>query len=235
MPEFMVLVHESEAGGAALAPGEMRELLDRQAAYEQKLRASAAYVDGERFRPSAEGRRVSLGEGGPRVQAGPFSEPTLAAYYVLRASGLDAALELAAEYPAPPGAEVEVRPVMKGRFEPDKTSQNGRLFAFAVLGTAPDERSWIDVMDRIDESTDGHFPEDQFRGGVRLEAPSRGRRIRPSGGRRAILDGPFLEGKEVIGGIFFMRLASLPDALEWANASAFVEHGMLEIRELWRS
>jgi hypothetical protein len=235
MPEFMFLIHESDTGGAALAPRELHALLEQQAAYEQKLRASAAYVDGERLRPSAEGRRVSLGEGGPRVQAGPFGEPALAAYYVVRTSGLDAALELAAECPAPPGAEVEVRPVMKGHFEPDKTSQNGRLFAFAVLGSAPDERSWVDVMDRIDESADGRFPENQFRGGVRLEAPSRGRRIRSSGGRRAIFDGPFLEGKEVIGGMFFLRLASLPDALEWANESAFVEHGTLEIRELWRS
>ncbi len=235
MPEFMVLIHESETGGAALTPTETGALLERQAAYEQKLRASAAYVDGERFRPSAEGRRVSRGEAGPRLQAGPFAEPTLGAYYVLQTSDLDAALEWAAEFPAPPGAELEVRPVMKGELEPDKTSQKGRLFAFAVLGSAPNERSWTSVMDRIDERTYGHFPKQEFRGGVRLEAPSRGRRISSTGGRRAIFDGPFLEGKEVIGGLFFMRFANLDDALQWANTSAFVEHGTLEIRELWRT
>lgn len=235
MPEFMVLIHESETGGAALTPQETRALLERQAAYEQRLRASAAYVDGERFRPSAEGRRVTRGDGEPRVQAGPFGEPTLGGYYVLRAKGLDAALELAAECPASPGAEVEVRPVMKGEVEPDKTSDNGRLFAFAVLGAAPNERSWISVMDRIDERTHDGFPEERFRGGVRLEAPSTGRRISTTGGRRSVFDGPFLESKEVIGGLFFLRLPSLDDALEWANESAFVEHGTLEIRELWRS
>ena len=235
MPEFLVLIHESEKAGERLSPREMRALLERQAAYEQKLRAAAAYVDGERFRPSAEGRRVSLGEGGPRVEAGPFSEPTLGGYYVVRASALEGAVELAAECPTPPGAEVEVRPVMKGYFEPDKTSHNGHVFAFAVLGSAADERSWVEVMDRIDECTHDRFPDDPFRGGVRLEAPSRGRRIGSSGGRRAIFDGPFLEGKEVIGGIFFLRLASLEQALEWANGTAFVEHGALEIRELWRS
>ena len=235
MPEFMVLIHQSEAAGATLAPREMRALLERQSAYEQKLRASAAYVDGERLRPSAEGRRVSRGEEGPRVEAGPFGEPNLEAYYVLQAGDLDAVLELVAECPMPPGAQVEVRPVMKGQFEPGKTSQKGRVFAFAVLGAAPDERSWIDVMDRIDARTHDHFPEQPFRGGVRLEAPSRGRQISSTGGRRAIFDGPFLESKEVIGGLFFMCMASLDEAVDWANNSAFVEHGALEIRELWRS
>ena len=66
MPEFMVLIHENEADGATLTPSETRALLERQAAYEQKLRASKAYVEGERFRPSVEGRRVSK-EGGAGI------------------------------------------------------------------------------------------------------------------------------------------------------------------------
>jgi hypothetical protein len=236
MPEFMLLIHDSEAAGAARTPGETRQLLEQQAAYEQKLRGAAAFVDGERLRPSAEARRVSRdGEGGSRVETGPFEGPTLEAYYVLRAGDLDTALELAADCPIPTGAEVEVRPVMSGQIEPEKTSQKGRVFAFAVLGAAPNESSWIEVMDRIDERTQGVFPEHQFRGGVRLEAPSRGRRLGPPGGRRAIFDGPFLEGKEVIGGLVFMRMASLDEAVEWASTSAFVEYGALEIRELWRS
>lgn len=210
-------------------------MLEQQAAYEQKLRTLSTYVDGERLRPSAEGRRVGGGEGGPRVDEGPFDEPALAAYYVLQAGDLAAALELVEQLPMLPGAVVEVRPVMKGSVEPDKTSQQGRVFAFAVLGTAPNEHSWIDVMDRIDDRSQGRFPEPQFRGGVRLEAPSRGRQISSSGGRRAVFDGPFLESKEVIGGLFFLRMASLDEAVEWAKGSAFVEHGSLEIRELWRS
>jgi hypothetical protein len=236
MPEFMLLIHESEAAGAARAPGETRQLLEQQAAYAQSLRASAAFVDGERLRPSVEARRVGRGrEQGARIDAGPFGGPTLEAYYVVQAGDLEAALELAAACPVPPGAELEVRPVMSGRTEPDKTSQKGRVFAFAVLGASPDERSWVDMMDRIDERTQGSFPEHQFRGGVRLEAPSRGRHVGSAGGRRAVFDGPFLEGKEVIGGLFFMRMANVDEAVEWATTSAFVEYGVLEIRELWRS
>jgi hypothetical protein len=44
-----------------------------------------------------------------------------------------------------------------------------------------------------------------------------------------------LETKEVIGGLFFMRMATLDEAVEWAHESEFVKLGTLEIRELWRS
>jgi hypothetical protein len=55
------------------------------------------------------------------------------------------------------------------------------------------------------------------------------------GERRATFDGPFLESKEVIGGVFLVRMASLDDVVRWAGASAFIAHGSLEIRELWRT
>jgi hypothetical protein len=216
-------------------PLETRALLEGQAGYEQKLRAASAYKDGERLRPSAEGRRVSLREGERRVEAGPFADPTLGGYYVLEAASLEAALDLAEQCPASPGAELEVRPLMKGHFEPDKTGQQGRVFAFGVLGSAANERAWVEIMDRIDERTHDQFPTERFRGGVRLEAPGRGRRVSSSGGRRAVFDGPFLETKEVIGGLFFMRMATLDEAVEWASQSEFVKLGTLEIRELWRS
>jgi hypothetical protein len=50
-----------------------------------------------------------------------------------------------------------------------------------------------------------------------------------------MLDGPFLESKEVIGGLFFLRMTSIDEAVAWAAESRFVVHGTLEIRELWRT
>jgi hypothetical protein len=235
MSQFMILLHENEASEAMLTPSETSAILEGRATYEQELRAAAAYVDGERLRPSAEGRRVSRRDGEPRVDSGPFSGKALSAYYVVEAASLDDAVELARQCPASPGAELDVRPVKGGQLAPGKTSQRGRVFAFAVVGSAPNEQGWVDVMDRIDNATRGDFPVERFLGGVRLEAPGRGRRVVSTGGRRAIFDGPFLESKEVIGGLFFMRALSLDEAVEWASQTAFVEHGILEIRELWRS
>jgi hypothetical protein len=236
MPQFMVMILENEAEERNLAPLKTMALVEGHAAYERKLRAASAYVDGERFRPSSEGRRISRRDGPPRVEAGPFGDKALSGYYVVEAEGLDAAVQLAEECPLSPGAELDVRPLKNGRLRPDKTSQQGRVFGCAVLGNAPNEQGWIEVMDRIDESSRDSFPAaDRMLGGVRLQEPGRGRRVASVGGRRAVFDGPFLESKEVIGGLFFVRMASLEEAVEWASGTEFVKYGAVEIRELWRT
>jgi hypothetical protein len=199
-------------------------------AAERAFDARGAVVDAGRLRPSAEGRRVRAGG----VDEGPFDD-ALARYYLVRADGLDAATALAAECPLADGEHVDVRPLMKGHVPPGKLDQPGKVFAFGVLGAAPDEAAWTGVMDRIDDDTQDAFPKGQTAGGLRLRPPRAGRRITFDRGRKGVTDGPFLEAREVIGGLFFLRMASLEDAIAWAAASAFVTHGTLEIRELWRT
>ena len=213
----------------------MRGQVEGHSAYEENLRAASVFLDAERLRPSAEGRRVSVRDGKARVEIGPFGEAAFAGYYLVQALSLDAAMKLADECPMAPGSALDVRPVMAGKLRPGKSDAQGRIFAFAVLGSAENEQGWVDVMDRIDASSRTNFPNERILGGVRLEAPSRGRRVVASGNQRAIFDGPFLESKEVIGGLFFVRMGSLDEAVRWATETAFVTIGVVEIRELWRS
>jgi len=246
MSQFMVMIRESEAAEAALGPAETRVLLEARAAYAQDLRVATVHHDSERLRPSAEGRRLRRRDGQLQVDVGPFEEKAFGAYYIVEAEGLDAAVALAQGYPVSSDAELDVRPVMRGDLSPDKASQRGRVFGFAVLGSAPSEQSWGELMDRIEEisrearARGGYdeipgFPDARRLGGVRLEAPGRGRSVVNAGGRRAVFDGPFLEGKEVIGGLFFMGMASLDAAVQWASEKPFLQYGATEIRELWRS
>src|SRR5258708_1780212 len=99
MPQFMVMILENEAEEGKLAPSETKALVEGHSAYERKLRAVSAYLDGERLRPSSEGRRVSSQNQQPRIDTGPFGHTALSGYYVLEAEGLDAAVELAQECP----------------------------------------------------------------------------------------------------------------------------------------
>jgi hypothetical protein len=227
MADFMVLITADEAADAHLAPSVMKGLVEGHSAYERSLRAASAFLDGERLRPSSEGRRV----GADKVEHGPFGNTALVAYYLVSAASLDAAVALAQNCPMSPGTTLDVRPVMKGRLQPDKGSQQGKLFAFAVLGNAANEEAWISAMDRIDAATRDSIHVERSLGGVRLHAPGRGRTVTPT----AVFDGPFLESKEVIGGVFFMRWATIEEAVEWARTTEFVRHGAVEIRELWRS
>ena len=68
-------------------------------------------------------------------------------------------------------------------------------------------------MDRIDATSRRDFPVAGMCGGARLQAPSTGRRVASEGNRRAIFDGPFLEGKEVIGGVLLVRMTTIEAAI----------------------
>ena len=54
-----------------------------------------------------------------------------------------------------------------------------------------------------------------------LTPPSRGVRIRYSGGKRTVIDGPFAEAKEVIGGYSLLEVKTLAEAVEWAKRAPF--------------
>jgi hypothetical protein len=237
MAEYMLMVLEDEVAHAAQSPKAMSELIDRRAQFADGLRRAGQLRDSGRFRPGTEGKRV--GRDGDRldVQDGSLADDgrVVGGYYWVEAGSVDEAAQLATGCPVLASDEVAVRPLIKGVVEADKEAKPGKIFGFVVRGTAVSEDAWVDVMDRIDVETRGSTPAGSFLGGVRLQPPTSGRRVATRGERRAMFDGPFLESKEVIGGLFLLRMTSLDDAVQWAGETRFVVHGTLEIRELWRS
>ena len=68
----------------------------------------------------------------------------------------------------------------------------------------------------------GRFSEDMRKAGVlvelsRLEPSSKGARIRFSSGKHMVIDGPFAETKELIGGYWIIKVKSKAEAIEWAK------------------
>jgi len=235
--DYLVMTLEDEQVHASQSPKATSELIERSAAYADELRRAGRLQDRGRLRPSKEGKRVRREGERLAVHDGPFAEEgkALGGYYWVHASSLDEATTIATRAPVLPTDRIDVRPLMKGALPADKEALPGKIFACGVLASTPTQDAWIDVMDRIDEETRGRFPESSFLGGLRLEPPRSGRRVAARGERRATFDGPFLESKEVIGGLFLVRMASIDEAVRWAAETAFVVHGALEIRELWRT
>lgn len=65
------------------------------------------------------------------------------------------------------------------------------------------------------------FNEDMAKAGVLIASeglnPSgKGARIGISGGKRVVLDGPFAESKELVGGFYLIEVGSREEAIEWA-------------------
>ena len=68
----------------------------------------------------------------------------------------------------------------------------------------------------------GKFNEDLIKAGVLLAAeglrPSaHGKRVRFSGEKRTVIDGPFAETKELIAGYYILQVKSLEEAIEWVK------------------
>jgi hypothetical protein len=70
-----------------------------------------------------------------------------------------------------------------------------------------------------------------------LQPSSRGWRIKYSGGKRTVLDGPFTEAKELIAGYTIIEVKSREEALEWSrrfpNPAIDGKGGEIEIRQLF--
>ena len=48
-----------------------------------------------------------------------------------------------------------------------------------------------------------------------------GRRVKFSGGNRAVIEGPFAESKELIAGYWVLQVQSMDEAVEWAERFPF--------------
>jgi hypothetical protein len=69
----------------------------------------------------------------------------------------------------------------------------------------------------------------------RLQPSSTATTLRVKDGKSQVLDGPYLDSKEQLGGYFFIEVADLDAALAWAARCPAVDHGVVEIRPVWQS
>ena len=85
----------------------------------------------------------------------------------------------------------------------------------------------------------GKFNEEMAKAGVMLAGeglhPStKGARIRFDGKQRTVIDGPFTEARELVGGFWIIQVRSKDEAIEWMKRSPFQE-GEIEIRQVFET
>ena len=70
-----------------------------------------------------------------------------------------------------------------------------------------------------------------------LQPSSKGWRIKYSGEKRLVIDGPFSEAKELIAGYTLIQVKSREEAMEWArrfpHPAVFGKDGEIEVRQLF--
>lgn len=65
-----------------------------------------------------------------------------------------------------------------------------------------------------------------------LHPPSAGARVSFASGEPVVIDGPFIEAKEVLGGFWIINVPTLDDAIEWAKRCPGSPNETIEIRKI---
>lgn len=88
----------------------------------------------------------------------------------------------------------------------------------------------------------GKFNEELVKAGVMLAAEglqptSKGKRVRFSGTKRTLIDGPFTETKELIAGFWLWQVRSMEEAVEWVKRcpNPFDGESEIEIRPVFEA
>ena len=98
-------------------------------------------------------------------------------------------------------------------------------------GALPDERILTEMQ---------KFNEDLAKAGVLLVAEglhpsSKGVRVKFSGDKRTVIDGPFTEAKELVAGFWLWQVRSMDEAVEWLKRAPFGGGTEIEIRPVFET
>jgi len=98
-------------------------------------------------------------------------------------------------------------------------------------GVMPDKKLLTDM---------GKFNEELVKAGVMLageglQPSSKGVRVKFSGDKRVLIDGPFAETRELVAGFWLWKVKSLEEAIEWLKRAPFDGGTEIEIRPLFEA
>ena len=86
----------------------------------------------------------------------------------------------------------------------------------------------------------GKFNEELVKAGVMLageglQPSSKGARVRFSGDKRTVIDGPFAETKELVAGFWLWQVKSKEEAIEWLKRAPVPTDAEVEIRQVFEA
>ena len=86
----------------------------------------------------------------------------------------------------------------------------------------------------------GKYNEELVKAGIMLsgeglQPSSKGARVRFSGNKRTVTDGPFAETKELVAGFWLWQVRSMEEAVEWLKRSPFDGGAEVEIRPVFEA
>jgi hypothetical protein len=99
-----------------------------------------------------------------------------------------------------------------------------------------DEETWHPSPEKMAEM--GRYYEELGQAGVLLaldglQPTSKGARVSFAGGKPTVIDGPFTEAKELIGGYWLIQAKSKEEAVHWATRCPAADGDVIEVRQVY--
>ncbi len=224
-----MIMHKSNAHWETGAPPEP-DLVARVGALLGELAKEGRLLAGEGLRPTSKGARVRFVKDECTVMDGPFTESKelIAGFAILRVKSLQEAIDLAGRFREVLGAdlEIDIRPICEAwdiglGTKPEGLTTTRYMCVHKYLDASdgckplPPERA-AEMGKLIGEMMSAGI----FLSGEGLDASAKGAQIKAgAGGKPAVvvMDGPFTESKEVLGGFVLVKADSLEEAISWGQ------------------
>jgi hypothetical protein len=183
-------------------------------------------------RNTADDVRVTFCNGKPEVTHGPFAETgqLMAGYTMIDVNSLEEAVQWVRRRTAAGNeAEVEIRELgclagLVGVSPPAQTPvSDPRFFVLfkanqaTESGVMPDDARLAAMAARNQEAVQAGV----LLAGDGLQPSWKGARVKFSGGKTTVIDGPFTEAKELIAGFWLIQVKSKQEAIEWVARYPF--------------
>lgn len=227
-----------DEAGILPPPDELQALIENMGGLVGDIQRAGLFVDGDGLRPSSTGVRLTFRGGERTIQPGPFvgSNELIDRYMAVRVRTIDEAIDWATRFVGPDDAEVDIRPFTEewdfGAPKPPEI-----VTTRFMIARKADPRS------EAGQREAAHVPGvlgDMARTGVllgteRIQPSARGKRVFYKGGERRIIDGPFTESKELIGGFLMMRVNAIDEVWPWLDRfAACFEHDIeIDVRPMY--
>jgi hypothetical protein len=116
-------------------------------------------------------------------------------------------------------------------------SHNGGFFMKYMLLIYEDDAERVAMMDERMPNCSAYVEAMKKAGiyvdGNRLRGATAATTVRVQGGKTQVVDGPYAEAKEQIGGFHIIDVADLDTALAWAARCPSASRGSVEVRPVW--
>ena len=228
-----ISMHTSNASMEAGEPPSP-ELMAAMGPLMGEMMEAGVFVSGEGLRPTSHGVRLTFSDGKRTITKGPFagSNEMIDRYLIVRVRSLDEAIGWATRFASGVGdSEIDVRPVTE-------------VWDLGLMPKPADETTTrYMILHKSDARSEAGRPAPVSLSALdsnvllsteALQPSAKGVRLKFSGGRRRVIDGPFTESKELIAGYSIMNVQSIDEVIEWASRfAALIGDVGIEIRPLY--